>query len=233
MGLPTSSPKAEDLLWSLSEEMGDLAPDAAWPVDWELQPGEPSPAPGIRRSFLGTAKASLFEDAYSDAKQAAWRPLTLSSLFTDGWREPFINPPPGRGGAPRSGWVNSFEGTLFRAWFLSFVSANDVNHNGNQYLGGYTLYAPLSRRFEFRIDLPFVVSNKGGTSDSYHNRFGDLVISPRIQLSESRDFSQTIALAIRNPTGSRVNGQGVASLSPQYQFWCDPFGTWAVRGARA
>jgi hypothetical protein len=173
---------------------------------------------------------SLFGDAYSEAKKAAWRPLALRTFFTDGWREPYIDPPAGSGGAPRSGWVNSFEGALFRAWSLSFAFANDVNHNGNQYLGGYTIYTPLNRRFEFRIDVPFIVSTKGGANDTYHDRFGDLVVSPRFLLSATRDFSQVFALNVRTPTGSHLNGNGVDSLSPHYQFWYNPYGNRAVRG---
>jgi len=72
------------------------------------------------------------------------------------------------GVAPRSGWINSFEGAFCRTWFLSFASANDVNHNGNQYLGVYTIYTPLNRRFELRVDVPLVASNKGGANDTYN-----------------------------------------------------------------
>ena len=154
----------------------------------------------------------------------------LGTFFTDGWNEPYIEPPAGSGGAPRSGWVNSFEGTFFRAWFLSFAFANGGNRNGNQYLGDYTIYAPLNRRFELRIDVPFIQSNKGGANDTYHNRFGDLVVSPRFLLSATRDFSQLFALNVRTPTGSQLNGNGVDSLSPHYQFWYNPYGNWAVRG---
>lgn len=181
-------------------------------------------------SFLGVALESLFGDAYSEASRADWRPLSLRTFFTDGWRDVYVEPPLPTGRAPRSGWVNSFDGALFRAWFLSFAFANDVNHDGNQYLGGYTLYAPLNRRFELRIDVPFIVSDKGGPGNSYHDRFGDLVISPRFLLSATPDFSQLFAINIRTPTGSILNGNGVDSLSPHYQFWSNPFGRWAVRG---
>ena len=35
---------------------------------------------------------------------------------------------------------------------------------------------------------------------------------------------------VRTPTGSQLNGNGVDSLSPHYQFWYNPYGNWAVRG---
>lgn len=203
-----------------------VLPPEEWESQWLPAPGTADPP----RPFLDVAYESLFGDAYSEAKQAEWRPLALRTFFTDGWREPFINPPAGSGVAPRSGWVNFYEGTFFRAWFVAFAFANDFNHNGNQYLGQYTIWAPLNRRFELRIDVPFVVSNKGGAGDLYHDRFGDLVVSPRFLLSATRDFSQIFAMSIRTPTGSLVNGNGVDSLSPQYQFWWNPYGNWAVRG---
>ena len=196
---------------------------------------QPLQAPAITGSdlpgsLLDVAYESLFGDAYSEAAQAAWRPLRLGTFFTDGWNEPFIEPPAGSGGAPRSGWVNSFEGTFFRAWFLSFSFATQGNRNGDQYLGDYTIYAPLNRRFELRIDVPFIESTKGGANDAYHDRFGDLVVSPRFLLSATRDFTQLFAVNVRTPTGSQLNGNGVDSLSPHYQFWYNPYGNWAVRG---
>jgi hypothetical protein len=198
--------------------------------EWESSPitalGAAAPPP----SFLDVAFESLFGDAYSESRKAQWRNLTLRSFFTEGWRESYIDPPAGSGGAPRHGWVNFFEGTFFRAWFVSYAFADDVNHNGNQNLGGYTIWAPLNRRFELRLDVPFVASNKGGAGDRYHDRFGDLAVSPRFLLSATQDFSQIFAMTIRTPMGSRANGNGVASLSPQYQFWWNFYGNWATRG---
>jgi hypothetical protein len=176
------------------------------------------------------AYESLFADINAESEQTAWRPLTLRSFFSDGWREPFVEPPIGKDATPRGGWVNSFEGTFFRSWFFSFSFAEDVDHNGNEYHGGYTIYTPLNRRLEFRLDLPFVVSNKGGLGNTYHDHFGDLVVSPRFLLSEFQNFSQVFAVNVRTPTGSHVNGNGLSSISPHYQFWYSPRPNWAVRG---
>jgi hypothetical protein len=228
--VPPQAPRLAEQPWAPAGETEDFGSIILPPAEFSSPRHSAFSAAGPVGSFLDVAGESLFGDAYSQAKKAAWRPLALGTFFTDGWRESYIDPPAGSGGAPRSGWVNSFEGTFFRAWFLSFAFANDVNHNGNQYLGGYTIYTPLNRRFEFRLDVPFVTSNKGGANDTYHNRFGDLVVSPRFLLSATRDFSQVFALNVRTPTGSRVNGNGVDSLSPHYQFWYNPYGNWAVRG---
>ncbi len=37
-------------------------------------------------------------------------------------------------------------------------------------------------------------------------------------------------MGVRMPTGARDNGMGVASLAPQYQFWWNVYGNWAMRG---
>ncbi|MFI5455707.1 MAG: hypothetical protein ACHRXM_09675 [Isosphaerales bacterium] len=227
---PSPAPRVAEQPFVPVGEMEDFA-SIGRPPEWSQSPELPAfMSSDPTQSFLNVAHASLFGDAHSEAAKADWRPLSLDTFFTDGWREPYIDPPAGSGGARRSGWVNSFEGTFFRAWFLSFASANDLNRNGNQYLGGYTIYTPLNRRCELRVDVPFVASNKGGANDTYHDRFGDLVISPRFLLSATRDFSQIFALNVRTPTGSYVNGNGVDSLSPQYQFWYNLYGNWAVRG---
>lgn len=49
-------------------------------------------------------------------------------------------------------------------------------------------------------------------------------------LSETQDFSRLFALNVRTLTGSHVNGNGVDSLSPHYQFGYNFYANWAVRG---
>ncbi len=186
---------------------------------------ENQPAPSV----LGIIGASLFGEEVYDKN--AWRPLSLSTFFTEGWNEPFVWAPVGSGGAARGGWINAFEGVFFRTWYVNFLYANNFDRGGTRFLSNYTLYAPMSRRFEFRIDVPFLVStSKGGAEDTYHTHFGDLVITPRFLLSETQDFSQVVALNIRTPTGSTANGNGVTSLTAQYQFWANVAGPWVVRG---
>ena len=88
------------------------------PAHWSEPPNIPAfTVSDVAASFLDVAHDSLLGDAYSEAAQANWRPLGLGTFFTEGWNEPYIEPPAGSGGAPRSGWVNSFEGTFFRSWF--------------------------------------------------------------------------------------------------------------------
>ena len=229
---PAPSSAAPDPVTTL-DNLGAFAPQPApvpGPCAGPLVPPASTAGYVPQMGFFDTIRESLFGDGYSAAAQATWTPLYLRTLFTDGWNTPWINPPAGSGGAPRQGWVNGFGGTSFRAWFFVFGYANDFHHDGNFYLGQYTIFAPLNRRFEFQLDVPFVVSNKGGPSNTYQGNPGDLTLISRLQLSETKDLSQSFILAVRMPTGKSVNGSGLTSLTPQYQMWYNIYGNWAFRG---
>lgn len=134
-------------------------------------------------------------------------------------------------GAPRQGWINSFGATFFRAWFFAFAYDQGLNsHIGNGYLGQYTIFVPMNRRFEFQLDYQFAVSNKGGKSGSYHTNTGDTTIWGRFQLSESKNFGQIFQLGIRTPTGREETGGGVTTATMWYQFWWNAYGNWVLKG---
>ena len=59
-----------------------------------------------------------------------------------------------------------------------------------------------------RLDVPFLSSNRAGSDNDYETHFGDIQITPRILISESRDFTQTLDVAFRIPSGSADNGNG-------------------------
>jgi hypothetical protein len=221
------TPAAADTVTTL-DNLGAFAPQPPPVPPVPLVPPAPTAGYVPHMGVFDTIRESLLGDAY--AKPSTWHPLPLTTFFTEGWDEAFVNPIPGSGGATRQGWINSFEGTFFRVWFLLFSYQNELRHDGNGYLGQYTIFVPLNRRLEIRFDVPFVVSNKGGPSNTYHNNFGDMFVSPRFLLSESQDFSQIFALNIRTPTGSTVNRNGVSTVSPHYQFWVNVAGPWVVRG---
>jgi hypothetical protein len=42
-----------------------------------------------------------------------WRPLSLATLFSEGWHEAWVPSPNGSGGAPRQGWINAADGNLY------------------------------------------------------------------------------------------------------------------------
>src|SRR5208337_3197186 len=210
-----------------------------------MAPGTPPAAPAGYSPGLSTLeviRASLFDDIYSKEAQARWTPLPLGTFFTEGWDQPFVLPTPGNGGlagtgeSPRFGWINQFGGINYRAWFFELFYANNVlgphyRSNGNQYIQDFTIFVPFNRRFEIQFDYLLIVSNKGGSNNTYHGNTGDTTISPRFQLSESKNFGQLFQTHFRTPTGAQDNGNGVASVAPEYSFWWNAYGNWVVRGA--
>lgn len=189
-------------------------------------------APRVEMGLFDTITESLFGDVYAPG---SWRPLPLSTFFSEGWFEPWAAAPAGRDGlSPRHGWLAAFDGVFYRLWFATFGYANHINtpFGGNRYSGTYSIFLPFSRRFEVLIDVPFVVSN--GTKDpnrGYTTEFGDLAITPRFMLSETAATTQVFALGIRTPTGSSSTGTGIMALTPRYEFWTNPGGPWVVRGS--
>src|SRR5262245_31398052 len=184
-------------------------------------------SPASTDGVLGAIAKSLTGDVYSDPSR--WRELSLSGLFTEGWDQAWVSPPPGGGGAPRQGWLNSFDGVFYRLGVPTYGYSHNFLDNGNQHSGLLQFYLPFNRRFEFRVDLP-VVSNRGVTGTDYEVNFGDLQIVPRFLLSETRDLTQSLSVAFRAPTGDTFNVNGVAAITPTYEFWTNWWQGLVVRG---
>jgi len=182
----------------------------------DFLPGTLPPADGAEAEMglLGLIGESMFGN-----RSDLWRPLPLSTFFSEGWLEPWYYYPRSTTGAPRQAWINAYDGVFYRLWFLQFSYANDFQKNGNAYLGAFTIFTPISQRFQFLFSVPFIQSDKGGLSNTYHGNFGDFAFSPRFLLSETQDFSQVVECIVRTPTGSTVNGNGQTTLTPQYEFW--------------
>jgi hypothetical protein len=180
-----------------------------------------------RVGVVDAAIESLTGDVY--AQPSRWRPLSLGTFFSEGWDQAWASPINGSGGAPRQGWIGAADGVFYRLGIGTFSYAHNAGDNGDAYNGGVTFYTPLSRRFELRYDLPIIVSSKGST-DSYHTAAGDLAITPRVILSESQDLTQSIGVAFRAPTGDDINGNGIAAITPGYEFWSNPWDKLVVRG---
>jgi hypothetical protein len=184
--------------------------------------------PPVEMGLLDTITESLFGDV--SRQPSNWTPQTLGTFFSEGWLQPWIAGPPADGGGLRQGWLDSFDGVFYRQVAGTFTYNNDWHKNGNQYVGVYTQWAPLSRRFEMRLDVPFIVSNKGGRNNKYHGNIGDLLVTPVFMLSESKNFSQTLSVFVNVPTGKTANGNALAAVNPQYQFWAGFDDGWVVRG---
>jgi hypothetical protein len=179
-------------------------------------------------SFLNVMKESLFGDVY--ATPSKWQPLSAGTFFTEGWNRPWASPPPGEGGAPRQGWLNAFDGVFYRLAIVTGGFADDYRDNGNLYTGGLTVYAPFNARFEVRLDVPFVASSRDTSGTDYHTNFGDLQITPRFLLSESVDFTQSLNMTFRMPTGSQENGNGLSAGTPTWEFWWNAWSKLVLRG---
>ncbi|MFM8331497.1 MAG: hypothetical protein ACKN9T_07395 [Candidatus Methylumidiphilus sp.] len=177
---------------------------------------EPPPA-AESLGFIGAAVASVTGDVYGDPSR--WQALSFQDLFRTGWDQAWVSPPTGAGGAPRHGWNNANDGVFYRLSVASFGWQHGPANNTDGYTGTLTSYTPLSQRLEIRTDIS-LASSRGpnGHSDTQTN-FGDFVFTPRILLSESRAQTQSLDIAFRTPTGNSFNGNSVAAINPQYNFW--------------
>ncbi len=182
----------------------------------------PAPAIAEEVGFCQAAAESLTGDVYANPER--WKSLSIYTLFSEGWNEPWVSPPTGEGYAPRQGWIGASDGVFYRLGIGTFGYSNGAERLGDRYTGGLTLYAPLSRRLEVQFDVPFVDSFDG------HTDFGDLQITPRIILSETKAASESFNLAIRIPTGDKDNGNRSAVLTPNYQFWTNHWKGLVLRG---
>jgi hypothetical protein len=177
-------------------------------------------------SFSEMVSESLVGDVYADPSK--WQALSFGNLLSKGWDKPWASPPTGGGGAPRQGWFNAYDGVFYRLGIATFGWQHGPGNYTDGYSGGLTLYTPLNQRFEFQTDIP-LVSNRDGHDHSQTN-FGDFQITPRFLLAESKELTQTLNVTFRTPTGSRFNGNGVASISPTYNFWANYWKGLVVRG---
>ena len=173
-----------------------------------------------------------------------WRPLRFSTLFSEGWNEAWVPSPNGSGGAPRQGWINALDGNLYRLSFFTFAQAFNSQPKGNAYLGAYTILAPLNRRLELIINIPFVVRNNASSglpilnpsnprataTTKSHSGFGDMSFTPRVLLHETKDFSLTSELAVVVPTGTEPLAGHTATLVPAFGLWSNIAGGWVIRG---
>jgi hypothetical protein len=208
----------------------------------------PAPMPPVPRTVagpLGTAIESLF----GEASTSNWTPLYFSELFAAGWDEPFVFSPPSDSGALRQEWLNAANGVFYRQWTLNYNYRCNILPSGNADFGTWGIFAPLSRRLELFITVPFVGYRRGtdptpfggsgtsiprpgaaGSASSYKETFGDVTVTPQVMLQETKNTSIMSILTIRTPTGSKAADNGATSLGPQIQFWQGLPNRWVIRG---
>ena len=186
---------------------------------------------------------TITESIFGKPDPNTWRPLPLSTLFSEGWNEAWVPSPSGSGGAPRQGWINAADGNLYRLSFFTFAQGFNDAPKGNAYLGAYTIFTPLSRRLDLIINVPFVLRNnaasglpiidpnqQAATTPQSHTGFGDISFTPRVLLHETKDFSLTGELAVTTPTGNQPLAGNTTVLTPAVAFWNNFAGGWVIRG---
>jgi len=239
---PTRPPLPTNEAPPTSSNLAAGSPDTTSPDP----PGVPASslvAPGrVTEGFFYTA----FESLFGEASTSGWTPLSFYTLFSEGWNQPFVFSPASDSGALRQEWINAANGVFYRQWVLDYNYRDRTTGFRNRDLGTFTIFAPLSRRLELNISIPFVdyhpVENSkassggrsaprlGSASYLYRTTVDDLTITPQVMLSESRNTSIMSLLAIRTPTGSLSAGDGGTTLGPQIQFWQGLPGRCVIRG---
>jgi hypothetical protein len=176
-------------------------------------------------------------------ESSSFAPLRLSTRPSEAW----VPSPSGSGGAPRQGWINAADGNMYRLWFFSFAQGFNDPPLGNSYLGAFTIFTPLNCRLELITSIPFFIRNNAATglptinpnpnernmaTTRSHSGFGDISITPRVLLHETKDFSLTADLTVVTPTGNEPLA-GKTSLTPGVAFWNNFAGGWVIRGGIA
>jgi hypothetical protein len=231
-------------------------PSPTSPADFASVTGGPEtftqPTAAVPGSYTGDGSApaapivemglfdTIAESICGKPDPNTWRPLTIHTLFTEGWNEAWVPSPNGSGGAPRQGWINAADGNFYRLWFFTFAQAFNQGPKGIAYLGAFTLYMPLSRRLLLITNIPFIVRNSapsglpiinptGQPTFKSYSTFGDMSFTPRVLLHETKDFSLTSEMAVLVPTGNPPS-EGKTTLIPYVSFWNKFTGRWVVRG---
>ena len=212
------------------------------------QPGAPASNLATPRVVTGGLLDTALESLFGEALTSDWTPLSFATLFSEGWNQPFVFSPASDSGALRQEWINAANGVFYRQWVLDYNFRDHSTPTGNRDIGTWSVFAPLSRRLELFISIPFVdyhaVDNSsasgGGRASlspragrpgaSYQATFGDITITPQVLLSETKNTSIMSVLAIRTPTGSLNAGDGDTTIGPQIQFWQGLPDRWVVRG---
>jgi hypothetical protein len=156
------------------------------------------------------------ESIFGSGTDEPFTPLLLRTLFTDGWDDPWIAPPADSNIPVRQGWVNSADGLFFRNLVWVYQNTQSLPGDQNTNFGLFQFQSPLSRRLWISFDVPFVNSLSSSATG-----FGDLNLTPRVMLHESRRLSVITGLGIRTPTGQLSTLTGLARLNPNVQFWAD------------
>jgi hypothetical protein len=206
------------------------------------------PAPMVPARVVSGPLEVIHESIFGAASTEEWHPLSLLTFFSEGWDEAYVRSPEGTNEAPKQNWFGASDGVFVRLNSLNFYYTNHLttnlgllltqlpwapvkpNTNGNEYFATYNLYLPLNQRLELLVVVPFIASNKTSPTGHYVGNFGDLTFSERFRLVEQRNFSLQGVLTERTPTGQKVNGNDIAFITPNLEFWWNFAPKWVLRG---
>jgi len=180
-------------------------------------------------TFTEVVTQSVTGDVYSDEAAANWQELSFGNLFSKGWDKPWSSPPAGGGGAPRHGWIGAYDDVFYRLSIAVFSWEHGRN-GGDGYSNNLVSFTPLNQRLEIQTNIPIMTSTPGASGNGSETNFGDFRITPRMILAESKDVTQSFGVTFRTPTGDVFNGNHVASIAPQYNFWANSWKGLVVRG---
>ena len=71
----------------------------------------------------------IHESIFGAAAPEQWQPLSLSTFLSEGWDQPYANPPEGTNQAPKQNWFGSADGVFVRLNSLNFFYTNGMTSN--------------------------------------------------------------------------------------------------------
>ena len=178
----------------------------------------------ISRMILPLAAAGFVVTAtdYASA-EGEWQPIEFGTIFDD-WKDPWIGPPDGSGGAPRQGWLNTFDGFFTKEWHLAYAWTKNAAGSADAHVGIFRFNHPLTKRLWVGVEVPMIVH----VADQ--NDFGDITITVKKMLHETQDLSINTGMGIRLATGDPETGGDLWGFSPQLNIWSDLGNGWSLRG---
>ena len=185
---------------------------------------------------------TITESIFGKPDPDTWRPLPLSTLFSEGWHEALgavaqrfgrrapagLDQCRGRQHVPavvlhvRSGVQPTPEGQRLPRCLHALHAVQPSPGADHE----HPLRAPQQRRQRVAHHRPDRADD--ATSKS-HTTFGDISFTPRVLLHETQDFSLTAEIAVLTPTGNQPLA-GKTALIPAFGFWNNFAGRWVIRG---
>jgi Putative MetA-pathway of phenol degradation len=144
----------------------------------------------------------------------------------------------------RQEWIDAANGVFYRQWVLGYQYRNRNLSKGDHHLGSWSIFAPLNRRLEVLLTVPYLdalrlptkATSTAHSTDAgrshlvpFLGQVGDLSVAPQILFHETSNTSVMVIMTITTPTGGVSGGNHNTSLEPQLQFWQGLPRQWVLR----